>query len=179
VPVAAAKTSAAVYELGSSGFYSLIGGAVPGARIELARLSRESWWGIRAAAVYQWSRSLPVDIGKTQQDRISLGLALVLQWSFPYLYFSSDWGIVGAFVRAHGNGFTQNESASGLNLGLDAEGRVGVRLANFRIYVDSGICRWLGRETIRIETLAGASSSSHTLSRWDAHLGLGVGVLFD
>jgi hypothetical protein len=179
VPVAAAKTSAAVFELGGSGFYSLTDGAVPGARIELARLSREGWWGIRAAAAYQWSRSFPVDIGTTQQDRTLLGLALVLQWNFSYLYFSSDWGMVGAFVRAHGNGYTQNQSASGFNLGLDAQGRVGVRLRSLRIYVDSGLYRWLGRETIRIETLSGDSSSSHTLSRWDTHLGLGAGVLFD
>jgi hypothetical protein len=115
LPVAAAKPSAAVFEIGGSGFYSLIGGAVPGARIELARLSRESWWGLRAVAAYQWSRSFPMDIGKTQQNRTSLGLALVLQWSFPYLYLSSDWGMVGGFLRAHGNGYEQGSQRSAGN----------------------------------------------------------------
>jgi len=179
VPAAEAKKSAAVFELGLSGFYSMVGGLVPGGRIELARLRRESWWGVRAAAAYQSAKSLYVGIGTSRYDRTLLGVALVLQWNRSHLFVSSDWGLVGSFVRAHGEGYSQNESASALNVGLDAEGRVGLRLSTFRIWAEAGLYRWAAKETIRVEPLSVGSPSTSTLPAWDAHLGLGVGMVFD
>jgi hypothetical protein len=174
-----AKPSAAVFELGFSGFYSMVGGSAPGGRIELAWLRREGWWGLRAGASYQSTKSLSVDIGRAQYDRTLLGAALVLQWNRPRLFLSSDWGLVGARVREHGEGYSQNESDSGLNVALDAEGRVGLRLRAFRIWADIGLYRWLGKETIRVDPMSTGLSSTAALPRWDVHLGLGAGVRFD
>jgi hypothetical protein len=179
VQAVVAKHSATVFELGFSGFYSMVGGSVPGGRIELAWLRREGWWGLRAGASYQATKSLYVDIGRTQYDRTLLGAALVLQWNRPRYFLSSDWGLVGALVRVHGDGYTENESASGLNVALDAEGRVGLRLRAFRIWADAVLYRWLGKETIRVDPMSTGLSSTATLPRWDVHLGLGAGVMFD
>jgi hypothetical protein len=179
VQVVVAKHSTTVFELGFSGFYSMVGGSVPGGRIELAWLRREGWWGLRAAASYQSTKSLSVDIGRTQYDRTLLGAALVLQWNRPRIFLSSDWGLVGDLVRVHGDGYTQNESASGLNGALDAEGRVGLRLRAFRIWADAVLYRWLGKETIRVDPISIGLSGTATLPRWDVHLGLGAGVMFD
>jgi hypothetical protein len=179
VQAVVAKPSATVLELGFSGFYSMAGGSVPGARIELAWLRRKDWWGLRADASYQSTKSLYVDIGRAQYDRTLLGAALVLQWNRPRYFLSSDWGLVGDLVRVHGDGYTQNESASGPNVALDAEGRVGLRLRAFRIWADAVLYRWLGKETIRVDPLSTGLSSTATLPRWDVHLGLGAGVMFD
>jgi hypothetical protein len=179
VQAAVAKPRAAVFELGGAGFYSTVGGAALGARIEVAGLRREGWWGVRAAAAYQSAKSRWVDIGMTDYSRTLLGAALVLQWSRRYLYLSSDWGMTGALTRARGNGYSQNDSASGLNLGLDAEARLGLRLRAFRIWVDGTVYRWLGKQTIRIDPLVSGSSTLATLPSWDLHLGLGAGVMFD
>ena len=179
VPAAVAQPSATVYELGLSGFYSMAGSSAPGGRIELARLRREGWWGLRASAAYQSAKSLYVDIGRTQYNRTLLGAALVLQWNRSRFFLSSDGGMVGSLVRAQGNGYSQNESASGLNLGLDAEGRVGLRLRSFRIWADAVLYGWLGKETIRVDPLSTGLPSTATLPRWDVHLGLGAGVMFD
>jgi len=179
VQAVAAKRSAAIFELGLSGFYSMAGGSVPGARIELAWLRREGWWGLRAAAAYQSTKSLYVDIGRAQYDRTLLGAALVLQWNRPRYFLSSDWGLAGVLVRVHGDGYSQDESASGLNVALDAEGRVGLRLRAFRIWADAVFYRWLGKETIRVDPLSTGLSSTAALPRWDVHLGLGAGVMFD
>lgn len=180
VQAVVAKHSAAVFELGFSGFYSMVGGSVPGGRIELAWLRREGWWGLRAGASYQSTKSLYVDIGRTQYDRTLLGAALVLQWNRPRFFLSSDWGLAGVLVRVHGDGYSQNESASGLNVALDAEGRVGLRLRSVRIWADAVLYRWLGKETIRVDPLStGLSSTAAALPRWDVHLGLGAGVRFD
>ena len=179
VQAVVAKRSAMVFELGLSGFYSMVGGSVPGGRIELAWLRREGWWGLRAGAAYQSTKSLPVDIGRTQYDRTLLSAALVLQGNRPRYFLSSDWGVVGDLVRVRGDGYTQNESASGLNVGLEADGRVGLRLRAFRIWADAILYRWLGKETVRVDPLSTGLSSAATLPRWDAHLGLGASVMFD
>jgi hypothetical protein len=175
----AAKHSDTVFELGFSGFYSMVGGTVPGGRIELAWRRREAWWGLRVSAAYQSTKSLDVDIGRAQYDRTLLGGALVLQWNRPRYFLSSDWGLVGALLRLHGDGYTQNESASGLNVALDAEGRVGLQLRAFRIWADAVLYRWLGKETIRVDPLSTGMSSTATLPRWNVQLGLGAGVVFD
>ena len=178
-PPVAAKPSAAVFELGGAGFYSTVGGSALGARVELAGLRRDGWWGIRTIAAYQSTKSNHVDIGMTDYSRTLLGAALVLQWSRRYLYLSSDWGVTGALTRARGNGYSQNDSASGLNVGLDAEARLGLRLHAFRIWVDGTVYRWLGKQTIRIDPIVSGSSTLATLPSWDVHVGLGAGVLFD
>ena len=77
VPVVAAPAKRrAIYELGLSGFYSMVGGMVPGAGIELARFGRQAWWGLRAAVGYQSAKSLHVSIGTSRYDR-SLLLSLI------------------------------------------------------------------------------------------------------
>ena len=174
-----AKKSAMVSELGLSSFYSTVGGWVPGGRIELGRLRRDSWWGLRASVAYQSTKSLRVDIGDSQYNRTLLDAAVVLRWDRPYLLLSGDWGLVGAFTRAHGDGYSQNQSASGLNVGLAADARVGLRLGAFRIWADVRLYRWALKESIRVDPLSTGSSSTSTLPTWDAHLGLGVGVVLD
>jgi len=174
-----AKHPTTIFELGSSGFYSLVGGSVPGGGIELAWLPREGWWGLRTSVSYQSTKSLHVDIGRARYDRTLLGTTLVLQWNRRRYFLSSDWGLVGDLVRVHGAGYTQNGSASGVNVALDAEARVGVRLGAFRLWADLGFYRWLGKETIRVDPLSAGLSSSATLPRWDVHPGLGAGVSFD
>jgi len=179
VPAAIAKKSAMTTELGLSGFYSAVGGLVPGGSVEIGRFRREGWWGLRASASYQSTKSLRVDIGDSQYDRTLLGAAMVLQWNRPRILLSSDWGLVGAFTRAHGDGYSQNQSASGLNVGLAADARVGLRLRAFRIWADLRLYRWALKETIRVDPLSTGASSTSTLPTWDAHLGLGAGVVFD
>jgi hypothetical protein len=120
-----------------------------------------------------------VDIGDSQYDRTLLGAAMVLQWNRRRIFLSSDWGLEGSLIRAHGDGYSQNQSASGLNVGLAADGRVGLRLRAFRIWADVHGYRWLGKETIRVDPLVAGASSTSTLPAWDAQLGLGVGVVFD
>jgi hypothetical protein len=179
VQTAVAKPPAATYELGLSGFYSIAGGSAPGGRIELARFGREGWWGIRASAAYQSTKSLRVDIGKSRYNRALLGAALVLQWNSPRFFLSSDWGMVGSLIRAHGNGYSQNESDSGLNLALDAEARMGLRWRALRIWADAAFYRWLGKETIDVEPLPTGLPSTTALPRWDVQLGLGASVMLD
>ena len=174
-----AKKSSMVTELGLSGFSSTVGGWVPGGSVELGRLRREGWWGIRATVGYQSTRSLRLDIGESQYDRTLLGAAMVLQWNRPRIVLSSDWGLVGAYLRAHGNGYSQNQSASGLNVGLAADGRAGVRLGPFRIWAVISLYRWALKETIRVDPLVTGTSTTSTLPAWDAHLGMGAGMVFD
>jgi hypothetical protein len=173
------KKSAMVTELGLSGFYSAVGGWAPGGSVEFGWLRRDSWWGLRARVAYQSTKSLRVDIGDSQYDRTLLGAAMVLQWNRRRIFLSSDWGLEGSLIRAHGDGYSQNQSASGLNVGLAADGRVGLRLRAFRIWADVHGYRWLGKETIRVDPLVAGASSTSTLPAWDAQLGLGVGVVFD
>ena len=173
------QKSAMFTELGLTGFYSTVGGLVPGGRVELGRFRREGWWGIRARLAYQSAKSLRVDIGASTYDRTLLGAAMALQWDRPRLFLASDLGLQGAFTRAHGDGYSQNQSASGVNLGLAADVRVGVRLAAFRIWADLLLCRWASKETIRVDPLTTGPSSMSTLPAWDAHLGVGAGVVFD
>ena len=173
------KKSAMVTEVGFSGFYSMVGGWVPGGSVELGWLRRDSWWGLRARGSYQSTKSLRVGIGESQYDRTLLGAAMVLQWDRPRFFVSSDWGLVGAFTRAHGDGYSQNQSASGLNVGLAADGRVGLRLGPFRIWADLSLYRWASKETIRVDPLVAGPSSTSTLPAWDAHLGIGASMVFD
>lgn len=173
------KKSAMVTELGLSGFYSMVGGWALGGSVELGWLRRDSWWGLRARVAYQSTKSLRVDIGDSQYDRTLLGAAMVLQWNRRRVFLSSDWGLVGSLTRAHGDGYSQNQSASGLNVGLAAGGRVGLRLGPYRIWADLSLYRWLGKETIRVDPLLAGPSSTSTLPAWDAHLGLGVSMVFD
>ena len=179
ISAAMPKKSAMVTELGVSGFYSTVGGWVPGARVEAGRFRREGWWGIRAAVAYQSAKSIYVDIGTSRYDRALLGVALALQWDRHRLFLSSDWGLVGAYTRARGEGYSQNESASGLNVGLAADGRVGLRVGSFLCWADGTLYRWARKETIQVDPLATGASSASTLPAWDAHVGLGAGVVFD
>ena len=174
-----AKKSAMVSELGIAGLYSTVGGWVPGAGVELGWLRREGWWGLRAWGAYQSAKSLRVDIGDSPYDRMLLGAAMVLRWERRWLLLSSDWGLAGAYTRVHGDGYSQNQSASGLNIGLAADGRVGLRLGSYRIWADARLYRWLGKETVRVDPLVAGTSTTSRLPTWDAHLGLGVGIVFD
>jgi hypothetical protein len=182
IPVPAplpARKAAMVTEVGISGFSSTVGGWVPGGRVEIGRLRREGWWGIRATAGYQSTKSLRLDIGESHYDHALLGAAIVLQWHRSHLLLSSDWGLVGSYLRASGNGYSQNQSASGLNLGLAADGRVGLRLRAFRIWATVSLYRWVRKETIQVDPVVAGASSTFTLPAWDAQLGLGASVVFD
>jgi len=182
IPVPApllARKSAMVTEVGISGFSSTVGGWVPGGRVELGRLRREGWWGIRATAGYQSTKSLRLDIGESHYDRALLGVAMVLQWPRPRILLSSDWGLVGSYLRAYGDGYSQNQSASDLNVGVAADGRVGLRLSAFRIWATVSLYRWARKETIQVDPVVAGTSSTSTLPAWDAHLGLGSSVVFD
>jgi hypothetical protein len=174
-----AKKSAMVGELGIVGLYSTVGGWVPGAGVELGWLRREGWWGIRAWGAYQSAKSFRVDIGDSPYDRTLLGAAMVLRWERAWLFLSGDGGMAGSYTRAHGDGYSQNQSASGLNVGLVADARVGLRLGSYRIWADARLYRWLGKETIRVDPLVAGTSTTSTLPTWDAHLGIGAGVVFD
>jgi hypothetical protein len=174
-----AKKSAMVTELGISGLYSTVGGWVPGGSVELGWLRRDGWWGLRAWGAYQSAKSLRVDIGDSPYNRTLLGAAMVLRWDRPRIFLSSDWGLVGAYTRAHGDGYSQNQSAAGQNVGLAADARVGLRLGACRIWADVRLYRWALKETIRVDPLSTGPSSTSTLPTWDAHLGLGAGVVFD
>ena len=174
-----AKKSAMVSELGMTGLYSTVGGWVPGAGVEFGWLRRNGWWGLRASGAYQSAKSLRVDIGDSPYDRMLLGAAMVLCWERRLLFLSSDGGLAGAYTRAHGDGYSQNQSASGLNIGLAADGRVGLRLGSYRIWAEARLYRWLAKETVRVDPLVAGTSTASTLPTWDAHLGLGVGVVFD
>jgi len=156
-----------------------VGGRVPGVRVELGRLRREGWWGVRASASYQSTRSVRVDIGDSLYDRAALGTSLVLQWNRPRTFLSNDWGLVGALTRAHGDGYSQNRASHGLSAGLAVDGRAGVRVGAYRLWADVLLCRWANRETVRVDSLSGGSASTARLPPWDAHLGLGAGVVFD
>jgi hypothetical protein len=174
-----AKKSAMVAELGVAGFYSMVGGAVPGAKAEVGMLRRGGWWGFRATAGYQSAKSLRVDIGGSDYDRTLLGAAVILQRDRPRFFLSSDWGLAGAFVRARGDGYSQNQSASGLNVGLIAVGRAGASLGRFRIWADLSVYRWLRRQTIEVDPLMAGTPTRSTLPSWDAHAGIGAGIVFD
>ena len=176
VPV---KRSAMISELGIAGLYSTVGGWVPGAGVELGWLRREGWWGLRAWGAYQSAKSLRVDIGDSPYERMLLGAAMVLRWERRWLFLSSDWGMAGAYTRAHGDGYSQNQSASGLNVGVVADGRLGLRLGSYGIWADARLYRWLAKETVRVDPLLAGPSSATTLPTWDAHLGLGVSMVFD
>jgi hypothetical protein len=120
-----------------------------------------------------------VDIGDSPYERTLLGAAMVLRWGRRWLFLSTDGGLAGAYTRAHGDGYSQNQSASGLNMGLAADGRVGLRLGSYRIWADARLYRWLAKETVRVDPLLAGTPTTSTLPTWDAHLGLGVGVVFD
>jgi hypothetical protein len=174
-----AKPSAFITQLGLSGFYSMVGGVVPGVQGEVGRLRREGWWGVRVVAAYQSAKSLRVDIGISQYDRTLMGAFLALQWNGARVFVSSDLGLVGAFTRARGDGYSQNQSAKGLNAGGAWDGRAGLRLGTLRVWADLLLYRWTIKETVRVDSLSTAPSSASTLPTWDAHLGLGAGVVFD
>jgi hypothetical protein len=165
--------------LGLTGTYSMVGGLAPGAFVELGRFRREGWWGIRGVAGYQSARSVQVDIGISRYDRALLGAAMVMQWHRPWVFLAGDLGWVGAFTRAHGEGYSQDESASGLNVGLAAGARAGVSVRAFRVWADVRLQRWARKETIRVDSLSTGPSSLSTLPAWDAQVGLGAGVVFD
>jgi hypothetical protein len=173
------KKSGMVSELGITGLYSTVGGWVPGAGVEFGWLRRNGWWGLRASGAYQSAKSLRVDIGDSLYERTLLGAAMVLRWQRRWLILSSDWGMAGAYTRAHGDGYSQNQSASGRNVGFAADGRVGLRLGSYRLWADARLYRWLAKETIRVDPLVAGTSTASTLPTWDAHLGLGVGVVLD
>ena len=86
---------------------------------------------------------------------------------------------MGAFTRAHGNGYSQNQSASGLNFALTADGRVGLRLGTVRLWADLSLYRWTRKETVRVDSLSTGMFSVSTLPAWDAHVGLGASVTFN
>ncbi len=178
-PTPRPKKSAMVTELGLAGFYSAVGGWVPGGKVELGRFRRDGWWGLRAFGAYQSAKSLRVDIGDSPYDRTLLGAAMVLRWDRPRLFLSSDWGLVGALTRAQGNGYSQNQSASGLNAGLAADGRVGLRLGASRVWAEARLYRWLRKETIQVDPVVTGASTTSTLPAWDAHLGIGASMAFD
>jgi hypothetical protein len=178
----AAKTSVFT-EVGISGFYATVGGWVPGARVEVGRLPRAGHWGLRASVAHHTPRSLRVDIGNSQYDRTSVSGALVLQWNGPRVFVSSDWGVIGAFTRAHGDGYSENAASSGQNVGIQIDGRAGVRVSKVRIWAALGLCRWALKENIRVDRVSVGPSNgpptSYSLPSWDAQLGLGTSLLFD
>jgi hypothetical protein len=174
-----AKKSVMVSELGIASFYSTVGGWVPGVGVEFAWHRRDDWWGLRTWGAYQSGKSLRVDIGDSSYERTLLGTTMVLRWERPRFFLSSDGGLAGARTPAHGDGYSQNQSASGLNIGLAADGRVGLRLGSYRIWADARLYRWLAKETVRVDPLLAGTSTMSTLPTWDAHLGLGAGVVFD
>jgi hypothetical protein len=179
VAAVAPKPSASVFELGGAGFYSTVGGSALGARVEVAGLRRDGWWGIRTVAAYQSTKANHVDIGMTDYSRMLLGAAFILQWNRRYFYLSSDWGVTGGLTRARGNGYSQNDSASGVDVGVNTEARVGLRLRAFRIWVDGTLYRWLGKQTIQVDPIVSGSPTLATLPSWDLHLGLGASVAFE
>jgi hypothetical protein len=170
---------AMVTEVGLSGFYSVVGGYAPGVQVELARLRRQSWWGARAVAAYQSTRSVRVDIGDSRYERAQLGAFLVLRWTGARLFLSGDAGALGAFTRAHGEGYSQNQSAYAGNAAVAVDGRAGLRLGTFRVWADLQACRWASQQTLRIDPVITGPSTTSTLPAWDAHLGLGASVAFD
>jgi hypothetical protein len=178
-PVTTAKKSTMVAEPGIAGFYGTIGGLAPGAAIELGWLRRDAGWGLRASLAYQSARSVRVDIGASNYVRTMLGAAVVLRWDRRRTFLSGDLGLLGAFTRAHGDGYSQNEAANGINLGPMVDGRAGLRLGSLRVWADASLCRWLAKETLRVDPLAAGPSTTSTLPSWDAHLGLGASLTFD
>jgi hypothetical protein len=72
--------------------------------------------------------------------------------AIPFL--SGEWGLWGAYLRAHGDGYTQNQSASGMNVGLAADGRMGLRFSKLRIWAALSLYRWAFKETIRVDSLS-------------------------
>jgi len=173
------RASTFVTEVGLSGFYSMVAGWAPGVEVEVGRLRRKGWWGARVVAGYQSTKSLRVDIGASYYDRAWFGAALVLQREWRYLFLASDWGLLGALIRAHGDGYSQDQSASGLNLGFVADARGGVRLGPVRIWADLSLYRWARKETIQVDPLAAGAATTSTLPAWDAHLGMGASMVFD
>ncbi len=175
--VAPARKSPLVVELGVQGFYGLRGGITPGAAFELGFLRRDAWWGVRASVAYQSTRSMRVNIGASRYDRSLVGAAWVLRWDRQRTFLSSDLGIVGLFTRAHGDGYSKNESARAYNLGPSATGRAGLRWGRFRVWTEAGVCRWIAKESFRVDAFD--SSTTAAVPSWDAHLGLGGGITFD
>lgn len=178
-PLPATKKWSMAIELGAAGFYGMVGGVTPGAAVEMGILRRDAWWGVRAALAYQSSRSMRVDIGASNHDRTMLGARLMLRRDRQRSFLSGDLGLVGAFTRAYGDGYSKNESASALNIGPTANGRVGVRWGRFRLWAETSVCRWLAKETFRVDPLFAGSSTTATLPSWDVNLGLGSGITFD
>ena len=178
VPVTTKKSST-VTEVGLRGFYSIVGGWAPGTSVEVGRFRREGWWGYRGIVGYQSAKTLPVDIGISHYDRILLGATIALQWNRPRWFLSGDVGLLGSLTRAYGDGYSRNDSSSGPNLAFCTEARGGVKLASYRLWADLGLQRWARKETIQVDPLAVGSSTLHSLPTWDAHAGLGVGVVFD
>lgn len=175
--VAPARKSPLVAELGVQGFYGLVGGLSPGAGIELGVHRRDAWWGVRTILAYQSTRSVRVNIGASSYDRALVGAALVLRWDRQRTFLSSDLGMVGSFTRAHGDGYSKNESARAFNLGPSANGRAGLRWGRWRVWTEAGVCRWLAKESFRVDAFISFTTSA--LASWDAHLGLGAGITFD
>ena len=173
------KPSAWFTELGFAGFYSMVGGGAPGGRIEAGHFRRDGWLGLRASATYQAEKALRVDIGLSRYSRALFTAAAVFRLDSRWGFLSTEGGLVGALTRANGGGYTQNLAARSLNLGLEADGRAGLRTERFRIWAEARAVRWLRTETIHVDRLSGGALNARALPTWDAHLGLGVGILFD
>jgi hypothetical protein len=166
-------------EIGLQGFSSVVGGNAPGLQAELGRFHRGRRWGVRAVAAYQGARSLRVDIGETQYQRAQLGAFLVLRWTGARLFTSGELGILGALTWAHGDGYSQDQSAYGANVGLSLDGRVGLALRRFRLWAALQGCRWANKEIVRVDPLIVGAPTTSTLPAWDARLGLGASVAFE
>jgi hypothetical protein len=174
----AAGRSDSVTEFGLSGFSSVVGGYAPGIQAEVGRFRHERGWGVRAVAAYQGARSIAVDAGDTRYERAQLGVLLVLRWTAARLFASGDLGLLGTMTWAHGEGYSRNASAHGQNVGLGLDGRMGIRLGKFRLWVSLQGCRWASKETVRVEPLLTGAPTTAALPAWDAHLGLGASMAF-
>ncbi len=142
-------------------------------------MRRGAWWGARAIAAYQSARSVRVDIGETRYQRAQLGAFFVSQWNGSRMFLVGDAGALGAFTWAQGQGYSRNQSASGVNAALAVDGRVGIRVGRLRVWAELQGCRWLSRETVRVDSLTSGPATTSTLPGWDARAGLGAGVAFD
>lgn len=175
-PLTATGKSDSMTEVGLSGFSSVVGGYAPGIQAEVGRFRHESGWGVRAVAAYQGARSIAVDAGDTRYERAQLGALLVLRWTATRLFASGDLGLLGTMTWAHGEGYSRNASAHGENVGLGLDGRTGIRLGKFRLWISLQGCRWASKETVRVDPLVTGSPTTATLSAWDAHFGLGASM---
>lgn len=165
-------------EIGAGLLASTAGAMVPGGRVELGRMRRDSGLGWQLDLTVPAARDVQVGEGTTRWMRFSTGVALAARWAMRSLVFDSELGVVAGLTYAWGRGYAVNQSDWSPTWGLAAGIRAGLPWGRTRLWLDLRAVKWLREQNVKIDPRTTGTATTLGLPSWDAQGAVGISYLF-